>query len=213
MPLILIANPKGGAGKSTLSTNIAGLFARRGHQVMLGDIDVQQSARSWLDLRPAGLPAIRSWEMGEGKAARPPKGVTHVVIDTPAAVPMSVLSTLIRDADRVVIPVQPSPFDLGATGRFVEQLREVAPAAMRQGRIGLVGMRVDERTRSAEHFQRFCENIQMTPVTSLRDTQNYLHLAAHGLTLWDVGSSKVEKDLAQWQPLLAWLGEKSGDQK
>ena len=53
MPVIVVANPKGGVGKSTLSTNIAGYLASRGHRVMLGAADRQQSSRLWLGLRPA----------------------------------------------------------------------------------------------------------------------------------------------------------------
>ena len=53
MPVVVIANPKGGVGKTTLATNLAGYFARHGHAVMLGDTDRQQSSRAWLGLRPA----------------------------------------------------------------------------------------------------------------------------------------------------------------
>ena len=84
MPVVVVANPKGGVGKTTVATNIAGLFAGEGHQVMLGDADRQQSSRLWLRLRPAEAPAISSWDVGEGRIAKPPKGTTHVVLDTPA---------------------------------------------------------------------------------------------------------------------------------
>ena len=83
MPVIVVANPKGGVGKSTLSSNIAGYFARQGHAVMLGDVDRQQSSRLWLQLRDASLPRIQSWDITEDQIARPPKGTTHVVLDTP----------------------------------------------------------------------------------------------------------------------------------
>ena len=85
MPVIVIANPKGGAGKSTLSTNVAGFFASQGHAVMLGDADVQQSSRLWLSLRPDNVTRITTWELQADLVltAKPPKGTTHVVIDTP----------------------------------------------------------------------------------------------------------------------------------
>jgi chromosome partitioning protein len=60
MPVVLVANPKGGVGKSTLATNIAGYFASRGHAVMLGDIDRQQSSRLWLGLRTPRAREIRT---------------------------------------------------------------------------------------------------------------------------------------------------------
>ena len=52
----------------------------------------------------------------------------------------------------------------------------------------------------------WCRGSQAFPVvTHLRDTQNYVHLAAKGLTLWDVAPSRVERDLEQWRPLTAWI--------
>jgi chromosome partitioning protein len=207
MPIILVANPKGGAGKSTLATNIAGYFARQGKAVMLGDVDVQQSSLGWLSLRPAHLPPIATWDMpASGKGpAKLPKGTTHAVIDTPAGVHEDVLTRLLREADKVVIPIQPSPFDIGATSKFLASLKELAPAALRTGKAALVGIRVDERTRSADHLKAFVEASGIPAVTMLRDTQNYVHLAAHGLTLWDVAPSRVEKDMLQWEPLISWL--------
>ncbi len=60
MKNVLIANPKGGSGKSTLATNLAGYFAMRGKQVMLEDLDRQQSAANWLTRRPIEAPSIFS---------------------------------------------------------------------------------------------------------------------------------------------------------
>ena len=123
MPVIVIANPKGGVGKSTAATNLAGYFARCGHATMLGDLDRQQSALAWLGIRPSQLPRIQSWERSDDdKVARPPKGVTHVVLDTPAGLHGHALKDALKPADRVVIPVQPSLFDIYATQNFLGKL-------------------------------------------------------------------------------------------
>ena len=82
--VIALVSAKGGVGKSTLATNLAGYFARAGHRVMLGDIDRQQSSRAWLKLRSPALPPIASWDIADGRPAKPPKNTTHVVLDTPA---------------------------------------------------------------------------------------------------------------------------------
>ena len=63
MPVVVVANPKGGVGKSTLSTNVAGYYARQGHPVILGDTDRQQSARLWLGLRPPAARPIGAWDV------------------------------------------------------------------------------------------------------------------------------------------------------
>ena len=71
--------------------------------------------------------------------------------------------------------------------------------------IGLVGMRVDARTIAADKLHEFIDSLGLPVVGYLRDTQNYVHLAARGLTLWDVAPGRVERDLDQWQPLVGWL--------
>lgn len=204
MPIVLIANPKGGVGKSTAATNLAGYFARRGHATMLGDLDRQQSALAWLRIRPPSLPPIASWDRSDEKIARPPKGVTHVVLDSPAGIHGHMLKDALRVADRLVIPLQPSLFDIYATQAFLGRLAE--RGLMKEGgQVGVLGMRVDARTRAAEQLQRFVEDLGLPVLGFLRDTQNYVQLAAHGLTLWDVAPSRVAKDVEQWQSLLEWV--------
>jgi chromosome partitioning protein len=208
MPVILIANPKGGVGKSTLATNTAGFLARRGHAVMLGDVDKQQSARRWLSLRSTELPLIRGWDLDvEQQSVKPPKGVSHVVMDSPAGLSGKKLRTLYKLADKILIPLQPSLFDIQATFDFVQKLQELraesAPAKAPQ--LAIVGMRAKEGTLSVQQLQDFLPELAVPVLGLLRDTQNYVQLAARGLTLWDVAPSRVERDLAQWQPLTAWL--------
>ncbi|MDZ7591389.1 MAG: ParA family protein [Rubrivivax sp.] len=202
MPVIVVANPKGGVGKSTLATNIAGCLAATGHAVMLGDVDRQQSARQWLALRPPQLPAISGWDVAGNDIVKPPKGTTHVVLDTPAGLHGKRLDAVMRIADRILIPLQPSLFDIQATHAFVLALREHRRAGEVQ--LGLVGMRVREHTRANEQLHHYLSTVPVPVVGWLRDTQNYVQLAARGLTLWDVAPSRVERDLEQWAPLVAW---------
>ncbi len=205
MPVIVVANPKGGAGKSTLATNLAGCLAAAGHRVMLGDIDRQQSARQWLDLRSQAAPrapAIQGWDVSADDIVKPPKGTTHVVLDTPAGLHGKRLDAVMRIADRVLIPLQASLFDIQATHAFVLALRQHRRAQAVQ--LGLVGMRVREHTKAVEQLHHYLATVPVPVVAWLRDTQNYVQLAAHGLTLWDVAPSRVERDLAQWQPLQHW---------
>lgn len=204
MPIVLIANPKGGVGKSTVATNLAGYFARRRHATMLGDLDRQQSALAWLRIRPPTLPPIASWDRTDEKIARPPKGVTHVVLDSPAGIHGHMLKDALKVADRLIIPLQPSLFDIYATQAFLGRLAERG-LMKEEGRVGVLGMRVDARTRAAEQLQRFVEDLGLPVLGFLRDTQNYVQLAAHGLTLWDVAPSRVAKDVEQWQSLLEWV--------
>lgn len=204
MTVIVVANPKGGVGKSTLSTNLAGAFAANGEWVALADLDRQQSSHGWLALRPEALPPIETWHVDPEAPARPPKGLERAVIDTPAGLHGARLAAALELADKVIVPLQPSMFDILATQHFLERLAK--EKAVRKGAIevGVVGMRVDARTRSAEQLHRFVESLELPVLGFLRDTQNYVQLAAHGLTLWDVPRSRVEKDLEQWEPITAW---------
>jgi len=205
MPVVAVVNPKGGVGKTTLATNLAGWFASNARPTMLGDFDAQQSARYWLGLRPSQAASIGTWDIDRG-IARPPRGVTHVVLDTPAQIEGRRLAEVVRVADRIVVPLQPSMLDAIATSRFLADLRAGFPKTRRfEQTVSLVGMRVDPRTRAAEQLARFVAELGVPVSGYLRDTQNYVHLAAHGLTLFDVPRQRVERDRATWEPLLDWL--------
>lgn len=203
MPVVVVANPKGGVGKSTLATNIAGYFASRGHTVMLGDADRQQSSRLWLGLRPGAARPIASWDVGEDRLAKPPKGTTHVVLDTPAGIHGKALKQVVEIADKVIVPLQPSIFDIYATRHFLDELAQLHKVGRKQ--IGIVGMRVDPRTIAADKLHEFVDGLGLPVLGYLRHTQNYIHLAARGLTLFDVTPGRVERDLEQWQAICRWL--------
>ena len=190
-------------GKSTLSTNVAGFFASRGHAVMLGDADRQQSSQLWLRLRPPSARPVQTWELSSDLIARPPRDVSHVVLDTPAGLHGWRFKDVLKLADKVLVPLQPSIFDIYATRAFLDELAE-----SKRGQkvdVGIVGMRVDERTIAADKLHEFVNGLGLPVLTFLRDTQNYVHLAARGLTLFDIAPGRVEKDLQQWAPLTQWL--------
>ena len=199
MPVLAVANPKGGVGKSTLATNVAGYWASQGHAVMLGDVDRQQSSRLWLGLRPPAARPIATWDVQRDLIVRPPKGTTHVVLDTPAGLHGGKLREVLRIADKVLVPLQPSIFDIYATREFIDQLVDARGASRRD--IGLVGVRVDERTIAADQLRQFTEGLGLPVLGMLRPTQNYVYLAARGLTIFDIAPGRVARDLEQWQGL------------
>ena len=211
MPVIVVANPKGGVGKTTLSTNLAGYFASRGEKVMLGDVDRQQSSKTWLALRPEGLPAISTWEVSHDSIVRPPKGTTHVVLDTPAGLHGKRMDEVMRIADKVIVPLQPSIFDIHATADFIREL--LAHRRSERVPVAIVGMRTREGTISTDQLRTFLESVRVPLLAFLRDTQNYVHLAAHGLTLWDVASSRFDRDREQWESIIHWVERETATAK
>jgi len=207
---ILIANPKGGSGKSTLATNLAGYLARAGERVMLGDLDRQQSARRWLETRPALQPAIGTWDISPDQPARPPKGTTHVVLDSPAGFKEKRLAAVLKMVQRVIVPLQPSAFDMRATADFLEILMQEKAVRRHEAFVAVVGMRVDPRTRAAQDLERFLADYDLPVLAFLRNTQFYIQAAAQGLTLFDFPESRVARDREQWQPIVNWLAGAKG---
>lgn len=223
MSVYVVANPKGGVGKSTLATNLAGYLARREADrvaaqvaspaeddrppVVLADVDRQESGALWLSLRPAELPRIGLWTTDADSLGKLPRGARHAVIDTPAGLQGKRLDAVMKAADAVVVPLQASVFDIYATREFIDELRQRRRHA--EVPIAVIGNRVREHTHAAEQLEQFLarlhEQIDLPVLGLLRDTHNYVHLAAHGSSLWDVAPGRVARDLAQWADLTAWV--------
>lgn len=208
MNSILIANPKGGSGKTTLATNLAGYFATRGRRVVLSDLDRQQSALEWLQRRPHKLPLIHGHD-----ARRKDDHITNPewrVTDSPAGLREEKLSDAVKQADCVIVPIQPSAFDIGATRAFLELLAEEKAVRKQKTFVAMVGMRVDSRTRSATGLMEFMKQAGFPVLTCLRNAQVYALAAEQGVSLFDIRPSQVTSDLQQWAPLLHWIMDHAG---
>lgn len=205
MKAISIINPKGGSGKSTLAINLAGHLAQRSPAVLLGDIDRQQSCRRWLQSRPAGLASIETWRTDADDVLRPPKGITHAILDTPAGLSGQALENVVKVSSRIIVPVQASPFDLWATRLFLEHLAEIKAVSRGKAEVALVGMRVDPRTLAATQLREFLARQGFQILTLIRPAQLYARVAAAGATIFDVPPSLAVRERADWQPLLAWV--------
>ncbi len=205
MKSVVVMNPKGGVGKSTLSTNIAGYFAKSQHNVILGDADVQQSSKKWLLNRPCTLPTINSWDHPADLVitAKAPANTTHIVIDTPASISGWRLEKLIERADKIVVPLQPNFFDIHATYDFIQYLKSKAPRD--QNKVQVIAMRVNPRTKSWTQLMDFAEKMNIFLLTYIRDTQNYSKFSNQGITLFDANVSSFPSDYEQWGPLCEWL--------
>lgn len=203
--VIIVANAKGGSGKSTLATNISGYFGMCNYSVVLADADPQQSSRMWLSYRPESVSTIMTWDLEPDSVftARSTSDITHVVIDTPAGLNGWRLREVISRADKVVVPILPSMFDIQAGHNYLINLKKFCRESKTM--IAVVGNRVNAQTLSAYKLKSFLQSLNVPVLTYLRDSQNYLHLATHGLSIFDVTPSKVEKDLEQWRPICKWI--------
>lgn len=203
MRSVLVVNPKGGAGKSTLATNLSGYFANQGRTVTLCDLDRQQSALRWMAFRNTELPSISGQFVGSQITLNLPSDQDWVVLDAPAGLQGYKLMDYIRIVDKVVVPLAPSVFDMAATEDFLNSIRN----ELRGGRqkVGIVAMRVDPRTKAAGMLSEFIKYFDIPIITHLRNTQNYINTATSGATIFDPPRAKYKRDIEQWSPLIQWI--------
>ena len=204
MKTVLVANPKGGSGKTTLATNLAGYFASLNYRVMLSDLDRQQSSTGWLQRRSADLPFI---EAHNPKAKQSDFKAQWTVADSPGGFRDEKLSDAIKQADCVIVPIQPSAFDIGATQDFLDLLNEEKAIRKQKTFVALVGMRVNSRTTAAAKLAEFMQQTNFPVLTYLRSAQSYITAAEQGTSLFDMRPSLVAQDIEQWQPLLDWINQ------
>lgn len=204
MRRILVANPKGGSGKSTLAVHLASWFARNDEIVYLGDMDRQLSSRYWLEARPGHLATIRHWDVSDEAFTAPPKNCSIAILDTPAGLHGKRLKQVLNEVDKVVVPVSPSRFDMLATSDFFEELANTKAVRKERVDIGIVGMRVDQRTHAYQQLREFLEQFDLPVITCISQSQRYLQAADTGITLFDNCASHMAV-ASQWRPLLDWL--------
>ena len=202
MKAVLIANPKGGSGKTTLSTNIAGYLASRGQHVVMLDLDRQKSSMLWLAQRDSELPMI--WPLQDEKGKRN-EGADWLVIDSPAALHGKNLQHALKLVHRVVVPIAPSLYDIQASYDFLHALGEMKAARKGRVQVGVVGMRMAPRTRAAATLEQFLQQLDIPVLAYLREAQVYVNAAFEGKSIFDLPHYQAEQDVAQWATLLGWL--------
>jgi cellulose biosynthesis protein BcsQ len=204
MPVIAVVNRKGGSGKSTLAAHLAAWCAHQGHAVMLGDVDRQQSTRSWLRKRNESLPAIAPWNVDQN-ILRVPAGITHVVLDTPGGLHGFDLARMVMFADIILMPVCGSAFDRESAADCHAELMALPRVATGRCKVACIGMRLDVRTRAPQVMQDWAAGLGLPFLGVLRETQTYVQCLERGMTLFDLPTERVATDLRQWQPILDWL--------
>jgi chromosome partitioning protein len=215
---IVVLNPKGGSGKTTVATNLAAYYASAGFATVLVDYDPQASSSRWLRKRAThaaaihGIPAFeKNPRVTRSFLMRLPPGTERVVVDTPAAVAAQDMPELVRDADAILVPVLPSDIDIHACSKCIADLLLVAKIRRRENRIGVIANRARRNTLVLRTLLRFLGTLEIPVVTTLRDSHNYLRAAEHGLGLHEMKNYLVREDLDTWKPLLEWLERRFAD--
>ena len=215
---IVVLNPKGGSGKTTVATSLAAYYAYAGYSTVLVDYDPQASSIRWLRKRASHLPLIhgipaydKNPRVTRSFMRRLPPGTERVVIDTPAAIAAQDMPELVRDADAVLVPVLPSDIDIHACSKCIADLLLVAKIKRRSHRIAVIANRAKRNTLVLQTLLRFLRTLEIPVVATLRDSQNYLRAFEYGHGLHEMKSYLAREDIASWQPLLDWLDARFAD--
>jgi chromosome partitioning protein len=213
---IVLLNPKGGSGKSTIATNLAAYYACKGLNTALMDLDPQGSGMRWLKLRPRQLPhiaAINGYELPLGVtrafALRTPPGTERLIVDTPAALLALQMPEVIRDASAIVVPVLPSDIDTHAASRCIANLLLVAKVHRSERRLVIVANRARRNTKAFQSLMRFLQSMRIPVAAVLRDSQAYVRSAQTGFGIHEMKGSLLQDDLETWKPLTDWLDRRS----
>lgn len=205
MKSILIANRKGGCGKTMVAITLAAALAGRGGAVGLADADPQKSALRWLKHRPDGVTPIRAVDWTDpADFGEAPKKLDWLVIDAPGALTGDKAEALIAEAEAVITPVLPSVFDVDSTRKFLKEIEHVK--RVRKGKVGV--NLIANRTRGgrgADRLGAFFEKLGQEPLAWITERAAYPELAAQGLALFDKPQKAYAPLKAQWAPVLAAL--------
>lgn len=207
MRTVLIANRKGGVGKTLISVTLASALANRGQRVALADADRQMSSLRWLERRPGTVPQIRGLDWtSKDEIGTAPKRIDWLVIDAPGALRGSRAEALIAEAKAVLAPVQPSFFDENATRGFLADIEDIK--RVRRGKVGLhiIANRTRPNARAAIGLTNFLEEIGMEPLAWIADRAIYGELAAQGLSIFDKELKSLAGVKEQWKKILTAIG-------
>jgi chromosome partitioning protein len=215
MQKIVVLNPKGGSGKTTIATTLASYFAVQGLKPALMDMDAQGSSTRWLTKRAKGQPAIhaiagyeRNARVTRTFATRVPMECQRLVVDTAAAVEAQRLPDLTRNATAILVPVLPSDIDIHAAAKCITDLLLIAKVRREDQRIAVIANRVKRHTVMYRSLMRFLETLDIPVITTLRDSQNYVRASETGLGLFEMKPYLVREDAEHWLPLVGWLAQR-----
>ncbi|MBT8141949.1 MAG: ParA family protein [Gammaproteobacteria bacterium] len=210
---ILVINPKGGSGKSTVATNLAAHYAHKVDDVALVDFDSQASSLDWLERRSERYPEIVGLAGFEDGMRGVNRGTDIVIIDAPARTHKTELTDLVNRAETIVIPVQPSPIDMDATAKFLDELSHYKKIKEKKVKVGLVANRFRENTLVWDKLDEFLEKQKPPYIAAFREAQNYIRAYTRGLGINELPEYLAWPDQQQWEPLIEWLDSKRSQPK
>ena len=211
---IVILNPKGGCGKTTLATNLASHYALHGPPPTLMDCDPQGYSMRWLDQRPSDRPEIHGIPSYEHTAQLADSfhldvwlDSETVIFDLPGSVGYDKIHALTYDANSILIPILPSAIDVYSASRFIAELLLVTQLDRRNRQLAVIANRTRQKTKSLQMLTRFLTSLEIPLIAVLRDSQNYVQAASQGIGIYEMPAYKVDKDIPQMKLIIDWLDQ------
>jgi len=213
MRTILVINSKGGAGKTTVSTNLAGYYASQKSRTAIMDCDPQGSSLQWLRMRPATAENIHGANAAPPKGSTPlssikawvPENTETLIIDAPAGVRGLLLKDLVRRSNFILIPVAPSPIDIHATADFVKDLFLSGGARNSRAQVAVVANRVRNSSPCYEPLERFLTALRLPFLSKISDSDNYIRAAEKGLGVFEMDEASTLAERQEFLPIFRWL--------
>ncbi|PVZ89480.1 chromosome partitioning protein ParA [Serratia sp. S1B] len=203
MKTILIANQKGGCGKTNTAITLASALAAKNYRVALADADNQKSSLQWLKQRPEQSVSIQSLDWRNEKSIGDvPKNLEYLIIDAPGALSGEHAEQLISESHAIIIPIQPSFFDIDSTRRFLKHLQDIKRVRKGKVELLLLANRVKAHSASSKDIQDFFSKIEQQPIAWISERSAYGQLAMQGLSIFDKQQKIYQTIQKQWQPLL-----------
>lgn len=197
MPIMAFLNPKGGSGKTTLATNLARAFQERGLNVLLVDSDPQGSASDWHAVREDNpLPFIAYGKPDNLKALPGVAAAYDLALLDGAAKLEGMLAAAVKISDAILIPVQPSPYDIWAVADLVELIRARQTVAEGRPEAAFVISRTIRRTRLGQEVAAALAEHGLPVLRSATvQRQRYPQSAAEGRSVFEGGQNEAAAEI------------------
>ena len=197
MPVVSILNPKGGSGKTTLSTNLARSLHERGHTVLIVDSDPQGSARDWHAANDANpLPLVALDRANNIKTLSSMVSRYEFIVIDGAAKLEDMIAAAIKISDFILIPVQPSPYDIWAASDLVDFIKARQEVTDGIPQAAFIITRRIEGTKLGKDIRTALDEYAL-PVfsTAITQRQIYPQTSAEGLTVFDSDNRKARDEI------------------
>lgn len=204
MRSILVVNPKGGCGKTTIATNLATYYSVWGMSTALVDLDPQQSSMDWLRIRPDTENPIQGFNGLKGKIY-PDAETERIIYDCPARTDNAKIARLIKLVDVVIIPVMPSAIDMRVAAKFVADIVGKVKETDSKAIMAVVANRTHKNYQSYHALKKFLKAVDVPFAGALRNSQNYIKAADTGVGIFEMSLGDVKLDMKEWEPLLHWI--------